>query len=281
MEDRYEFGTVLGSDCIQAEVFSEMTGLVQSAVDGYNVLLMTFGAIGSGKTHTMLGGQSSQSRGVAARVADELFMIQDRDHWRQSLHVEVQAVRVTGPRTMVDLFATTTGRLGPRVRLVPKEWDKKRGVGAASVLSYTVAIEGAATRRASERAGMRSMLEDVFRRPAGEGEEGHVLVFVHLTRTNKATAQMTRSRIVLADLAGLGRNAREEINGAYYSLETLFQALTRKQRGKVARDHVLTQAVQDCMGGSSKTVLLVELSPSQADLEDSLMTLRLSAGHSW
>lgn len=42
---------------MQADIFAEVSDLVQSALDGYKVCLFSYGQTGAGKTHTMQVGR--------------------------------------------------------------------------------------------------------------------------------------------------------------------------------------------------------------------------------
>ncbi len=55
----------------QAEVFEDISQLVQSALDGYRVCIFAYGQTGSGKTHTMLGSPADQ--GMIPRAMQQLF----------------------------------------------------------------------------------------------------------------------------------------------------------------------------------------------------------------
>ena len=56
---------------MQAEVFEEVSQLVQSALDGYRVCIFAYGQTGSGKTHTMLG--EDGNLGMIPRAMEQIF----------------------------------------------------------------------------------------------------------------------------------------------------------------------------------------------------------------
>ena len=70
----FQFDRVWGMDTTQRQVFDEVSQLVQSALDGYNVCLMSYGQTGSGKTYTMQGDMiTSDMTGIIPRAITKIM----------------------------------------------------------------------------------------------------------------------------------------------------------------------------------------------------------------
>ncbi|CAN0095903.1 unnamed protein product, partial [Sphacelaria rigidula] len=67
------FDHVFGGHASQEDVFKEVSGFVQSALDGFKVCLFSYGQTGSGKTHTMTGSGSGRMRGVIPRSVEHIL----------------------------------------------------------------------------------------------------------------------------------------------------------------------------------------------------------------
>ena len=89
--EAYPFGfdKVFGGDTTQAEVFHEVDGLIQSALDGYKVCIFAYGQTGSGKTFTMQGTKDPLNWGMIPRALSKILETSrsmSSDGWTWTLH---------------------------------------------------------------------------------------------------------------------------------------------------------------------------------------------------
>eukprot|EP01035_Chromulina_nebulosa_P034707 gene34707-46591_t len=78
MAQPFVFDRIFSTDATQEQVYQEVADLVQSALDGYRVCIMSYGQSGSGKTFTMTGSQQvSERQGIIPRTVADIITQSD------------------------------------------------------------------------------------------------------------------------------------------------------------------------------------------------------------
>jgi kinesin family protein C2/C3 len=110
----------------QEAVYEDVSDLIVSVADGYNVCIMAYGQTGSGKTYTMQG--ESSNPGINMRALKELFQIgEDR---KESVRMQVQASIVEiYNESIFDLLSDSPRHTGDRLDI------KEVGCGVLCTLS--------------------------------------------------------------------------------------------------------------------------------------------------
>eukprot|EP00392_Amoebophrya_sp_AT5.2_P011945 g12035.t1 len=274
----------------QAEIFEDTKDLVQSAFDGYNVTIFAYGQTGAGKTYTMTGRPNDE--GVVPRACREVFTIVEREKERFTFTVTIHMVELYCAK-FTDLLIpkSTNGMKAPEVK-VRREKDG------------SIQLENAAERQVQSAEGMEKAIETGFmlRGPAmrqvaatamnSESSRSHLVTIVKLTSVNKETKQKTMGKLLMCDLAGCERIAKSEVTGqaqkeaieinkSLTALGDVIEALTKAAPGKKVnlslvpyRNHQLTQLMQDSLGGTAKTLMFMNCSPSSSNVDETMNSLK-------
>merc|ERR1712107_856324 len=273
----FQFDCVFGPVAKQEDVFTEVTDLVQSALDGRNITIFTYGQTGTGKTYTMYGGVGDQ-QGVVPRTIEMIFeMLNSMDQTRFSSTVRAYLVEMY-KIDLIDLFARTktTGHL--EIRKDPRTGD----TSIVNVDERLVHSSKQLLKLLKEGMERRSVASTEMN---GESSRSHLILSVSLELSDHRAQSVTSGKIRLCDLAGSERPKRSgatnetlreaiEINKALTALGDVIEALCRGSRGLVPyRNHKLTQLLSDSLGGNAKTLMFVNVSPPKSDVEETLNSL--------
>ncbi|KAI9348652.1 kinesin-domain-containing protein [Obelidium mucronatum] len=230
----------------QAQVFEEISQLVQSALDGYNVCIFAYGQTGSGKTYTMEGGPSPESMGMIPRASYflEIYNESVRDLLSASSCAgkekhEIKHVVGDGKVTDVTIVPVTNGR---EVHSLLKKAQTNRAVAATNSNEHS------------------SRSHSVF---TCEG----VLNLIDLAGSER-----------LSSSGSTGDRLKETqaINKSLSSLGDVIYALGNKDQHIPYRNSKLTYLLQNSLGGNSKTLMFVNVSPIANSLQESLCSLRFA-----
>jgi len=284
----------------QEEVFNDCRDLVQSAVDGHNVTIFTYGHTGTGKTYTMLG--TPTDKGIAARTIEEIFAVTDKMRLRNT---------VTISATMVELYNNQLSDLGrsgskrstlnsprpspvssPRIVGGASTWGRQTSPRTSALGAGAQHLEGLHEVEAFSPVDLHQMLATgVSHRVVAdnmqnsESSRSHMLFTIKVRiEPKEGTAEPITSCITLCDLGGCERlhpdaaaeQRKEaiEINRSLSALVDVIEAICKHYKQIPFRNHKLTQLLQDSLGGTAKTLMIATLSPAASAEHDTHMALK-------
>ncbi|KAI3409588.1 uncharacterized protein J3R85_019130 [Psidium guajava] len=267
----YEFDRVYGPHVGQAEIFSDVQPLVQSALDGFNVSIFAYGQSNSGKTHTMEG--SSHDRGLYARCFEELFDLANSDATATSRY---------------DFSVTVFELHNEQVRDLVRESGRNSSKICMGSSEFFVEL---AHEKVNNPLDFSKVLKEAFQSRGNDVLKfnvSHLIVTIHISYNNLITGENLYSKLSLVDLAGSeGLNVEDgsgervtELLHVMKSLSALgdvLSSLSSKKDIVPYENSTLTRVLADSLGGSSKTLLIVNVSPDASNVSETSSSLNFAS----
>ncbi|KAK4273469.1 hypothetical protein QN277_021861 [Acacia crassicarpa] len=275
---QFRFDCVFRPDDNQEAVFAQTKPIITSVLDGFNVCIFAYGQTGTGKTFTMEG--TPEHRGVNYRTLDELFRISEERRSVMKYKLVVSMLEVYNEKIR-DLLAENSDQ--PTKKLEIKQaadgTQEVPGLVEASVYGIEDVWEMLKSGNSTRSVGSTNANELSSR--------SHCLLRVTVMGENLINGQRTRSHLWLVDLAGSERVAKTEaegdrlkesqfINKSLSALGDVVSALASKSAHIPYRNSKLTHILQSSLGGDCKTLMFVQISPSAADLGETLCSLNFA-----
>eukprot|EP00768_Dysnectes_brevis_P007932 gnl/Dysnectes_brevis/6925_a11157_224.p1 GENE.gnl/Dysnectes_brevis/6925_a11157_224~~gnl/Dysnectes_brevis/6925_a11157_224.p1 ORF type:complete len:1027 (-),score=323.56 gnl/Dysnectes_brevis/6925_a11157_224:101-3181(-) len=276
---RFAFDRVFREEATNAEVYEQTAKrLLDPVLKGFNGSMFAYGATGAGKTHSMVGNDTSGG-GIMTHTMRELFERIAEDH-QHRYHVAVTYLEIYN-ENIRDLLSKTPAKNLP-LREDPERGPTIRGLRE----EFPTCIED--VQRLLER-GARSRTQ--FATAANEQSSRSHAIFQIRVETRPKVSSTSDSVLVgklsLIDLAGSERAARTKnkgirlreganINRSLLALGNCINALCRAKGKRVYvpyRNSKLTRLLKDSLGGNCMTVMLSAISQSSYSFEDTLNTL--------
>ncbi|CAD5335964.1 unnamed protein product [Arabidopsis thaliana] len=258
----------------QDDIFEDTKYLVQSAVDGYNVCIFAYGQTGSGKTFTIYGHESNP--GLTPRATKELFNILKRDSKRFSFSLKAYMVELYQD-TLVDLLLPKSAR---RLKLEIKK-DSKGMVFVENVTTIPISTLEE-LRMILERGSERRHVSGTNMNE--ESSRSHLILSVVIESIDLQTQSAARGKLSFVDLAGSERVKKsgsagcqlkeaQSINKSLSALGDVIGALSSGNQHIPYRNHKLTMLMSDSLGGNAKTLMFVNVSPAESNLDETYNSL--------
>jgi len=287
----YSFDKVFGPESSQEELFKDTQDLIQSAIDGYNVCVFAYGQTGSGKTYTIYGTENNP--GLTFQGIDKLFELLSKGSEKYGFTVSCYMLELYQD-TLMDLLAPKSARVSIMPRLsepqsVPgkEKLELKRDLNAQMVRVQgltTVDIHSAEELRSTFEEGQR------HRHVAAtniniESSRSHLIMGIIIESTDLQTQAQTRGKLSFVDLAGSERIKKsgstgpqlkeaQAINKSLSALGDVISSLARGDPHIPYRNHKLTMLMSDSLGGNAKTLMFVNVSPTDANLDETQNSLQ-------
>ncbi|XP_010254592.1 PREDICTED: kinesin-like protein KIF3B isoform X2 [Nelumbo nucifera] len=260
----------------QADVFADASPLVISVLDGYNVCIFAYGQTGTGKTFTMEG--TEHNRGVNYRTLEKLFKIAKERSETFTYNISVSVLEVYNEQIR-DLLATSPSQKRLEIRQASEGVHHIPGLVEAKVENTKEVWDVLQAGSNARVVGSNNINEHSSR--------SHCMLCIMVKAKNLINGECTKSKLWLIDLAGSERLAKTEVQGerlkeaqninrSLSALGDVISALAMKSSHIPYRNSKLTHLLQDSLGGDSKTLMFVQISPSELDLGETLSSLNFA-----
>ncbi|XP_067853799.1 kinesin-like protein KIFC3 isoform X2 [Heptranchias perlo] len=273
----FELDKVFRPHALQADIFQEVQALVTSCIDGYNVCIFAYGQTGSGKTYTMEG--SPEDPGINQRALRLLFgeVAERSADWDLTITVSMAEIY---NETLRNLLAKDPSEK-LEIKLSPD------GSGQLYVPGLTqVRVQSVEDINKVFELGRLNRATD-FTNVNERSSRSHALLIVSVTGTNLTSGVRTTGKLNLVDLAGserVGKSGAEghrlreaqNINKSLLALGDVICALRSKQPYIPFRNSKLTYLLQDSLSGDSKTLMMVQVSPMEKNVNETVCSLKFA-----
>jgi cell division septum initiation protein DivIVA len=285
----FDFDSSLAPSSSQSSLFSEVSPLIQSSLDGFNVCLLAYGISGSGKTFSMEGTkeQPGMNRLAVKEMWEEMRRREEYD-WE----VKVQACEIHCEQIRDLLLGCQAQAEDAELCNGICEIQTAAASSSSSGAAPAVQLKGAVTVSVTSLRDVESALSSASSARSSASTQtnahssrSHSIVTLFITSVHKVTGTVMRGKLSLVDLAGSEDVSRSEVEGerlretkninkSLSALSLVFQALSQKQAFVPYRNSRLTHLLSDSLGGSSKSLLILCLNPTEEVAAETLQSLK-------
>lgn len=272
--DPYSFDHVFGDKSNQAEIYRKVAEpVVQGVLNGINGTVFCYGQTGSGKTYTMEG--TDEDPGLLPRLGTSIF---------HSATAVLEQVSVC----FVEIY----------MEKVQDLLEPARKVEVRETMNGSVYLANACERVVSSSSELLSCVNDgqKYRSVAAtkmneRSSRSHSVFSVSVKTLDNVSGMPLHGALHFVDLAGSESQGRtgavgqtleqsKHINQSLLGLGRVIGALGAGQPHVPYRDSKLTRILQDSLGGSARTSLIINISPEAINAFETISSLRFGQGAS-
>ena len=268
--EQFQFNRIFKQEDTQEEVFEEVSPLIQSSLDGFNINIFAYGQTGSGKTFTMEGDLSSPEKyGIVPRAVDKIFKVFVEElkgiGWDMKFFLSVCEIYNKKTRDLLaEKNVEKTEELKEMEIKSLKEWNENFG-----------------------QIGQRRKVAET--KMNMESSRSHLIFKIKIHLHNTKSQEDRFGSLNLIDLAGSERVDKStvseerfkesiEINSSLTHLKSVFEAMKSKHDKFVPFHNTpLTDVLKDCLSGdNSKTLMFVNISPLLDSFKENTCSLKFA-----
>ncbi|KAI1889957.1 hypothetical protein AGOR_G00168260 [Albula goreensis] len=273
----FELDKVFPPQATQEEVFQEVQSLIISCIDGFNICIFAYGQTGSGKTYTMEG--VPENPGINQRALQLLFSEVSEKAPDWDFHITVSMVEIYNETLRNLLGDNPSEKLD--IKMCPDGSGQLYVPGLTEFAVQSVEdINRVFDLGHMNRATACTNLNE-------HSSRSHALLIINVSGFNSSTGHRTSGKLNLVDLAGSERIAKSGaegsrlreaqcINKSLSALGDVIHALRSKQAHIPFRNSRLTYLLQDSLSGDSKTLMMVQVSPMDTNVSESVCSLKFA-----
>lgn len=283
----FTFDKVFSHDASQQDVFVEISQLIQSALDGYKVCIFAYGQTGSGKTYTMMGKtETPDQKGLIPRSLEQIFQASQSllaQGWKYKMQASMLEIYNENIR---DLLLTNKSSAAENTG---KQYTIKHDANGNTHVTDLTIVDVCSIQEISSLLRQAAQSRSVGKTQMNEqSSRSHFVFTLRISGVNENTEQQVQGVLNLIDLAGSERLSKsgatgdrlketQAINKSLSCLSDVIFALAKKEDHVPFRNSKLTYLLQPCLGGDSKTLMFVNISPEPTSVGESLCSLRFAA----
>lgn len=275
----FTFDRVYTAKNSQADVYEDTHALIQSAVDGYNVCIFAYGQTGSGKTYTMIGAPEEEKWGLAPRAFTDIFRVLGElgPTWEYKVHINMVEIYCD---KLKDLF------------IDPKHASDAHDLKIRKRKNGQVYVEGITEKEVFSAENLNDVFTEASRNRVvkktnmnAESSRSHLIISIFIEAKDKIGGKVNSGKLSLIDLAGSERFGKtgatgqaaieaQSINKSLSALAEVINALSTLKEHVPFRNSILTQLMQDSLGGNAKTLMFVNISPVDYNAPETINALK-------
>ncbi|KAF8981145.1 kinesin-like nuclear fusion protein [Entomortierella lignicola] len=279
----FTFDKVFQASSTQDDVFEEISQLVQSALDGYNVCIFAYGQTGSGKTHTMEGplNADAKSMGMIPRSVMQIY--------ENARALESKGWVYTMEGQYVEIYnETVNDLLGNDGLETNKKHEIRHGPNGKTTITDITTVVLTSPEKVAALLKKAAHNRSVGSTQMNErSSRSHCVFTLRLSGKNTVTEESSEGVLNLIDLAGSERLSQsgatgdrlretQAINKSLSCLGDVIYAISNKDPHIPYRNSKLTYLLQNSLGGNSKTLMFVNISPLMSNFNETLCSLRFA-----